>query len=371
MDIMEISEPGIRICLARYGGPGRKVTHAVVTPLIGNNPTEASYGYMQIIDRLMAIEHKSGRNMGVAYIRYHICDPVNDTDTIDCTCVGQPPLARSRTSILVILADRNDIRQCDRFTSVICRGPYTDLFFSAVSSDRTSLDAATRKALMDYDSWLHTRGYSLAGECIRTWFWIRDIDVTYPQLVRARNEVFGNIGLTRNTHFIASTGIGASQHSPHTALTFGALAIGGLQPDQITYIRIPGRMNSAIDYGVAFERATAIDYGDRRVVYVSGTASIDNSGRIVGPRDISVQTNHMCDNVEALLSTACVEWTDMLHIILYVRNTIDGPFAESIVKQRFPGIPCLAVQAEVCRPGWLVEMECMCMRESSAPYAPY
>ncbi len=371
MDILDITEPDFRISIARYDGSGRRVTHAVVTPLINEDTPYISVGLEKIIDRLKEIERQAGRDMAPAYVRYHICDPVNDSDTIGCRCVGQPPLARARESILVVLAGKSDVRHSDRFSSVVVRGQYTDYRFSSVSPESMALDTATRRALLDCDAWLRSHGSSLAGDCLRTWFWIRDIDATYQQLVRARNEVFGAIGLTSRTHFIASTGIGATQPTPHTALSFDALATGGLQPEQITYIRIPDSMNQAIDYGVAFERATAVDYGDRRVVYVSGTASIDNSGKIVGPGDISVQTIRMCDNVDALLSAAGVEGSDLLHIILYVRNTVDGPFAEAIVRKRFPGIPCLAVQAQVCRPGWLVEMECVAMRESSAPYAPY
>ena len=37
-------------------------------------------------------------------------------------------------------------------------------------------------------------------------------------------------------------------------------------------------MNRTSDYGVSFERGTAIEYGDRIHALISGTASIDNRG---------------------------------------------------------------------------------------------
>ena len=43
---------------------------------------------------------------------------------------------------------------------------------------------------------------------IRTWIYVTNIDVNYQGVVEARNDIFDKEGLTADTHYIASTGIG-------------------------------------------------------------------------------------------------------------------------------------------------------------------
>ena len=52
------------------------------------------------------------------------------------------------------------------------------------------------------------QGCKLADNCIRTWFFVQNVDVNYAGVVKARNEVFVTQNLTEKTHYIASTGIG-------------------------------------------------------------------------------------------------------------------------------------------------------------------
>ncbi len=45
---------------------------------------------------------------------------------------------------------------------------------------------------------------------VRTWIYVTNIDVNYQGVVEARNDVFDQEGLTADTHYIASTGIGGA-----------------------------------------------------------------------------------------------------------------------------------------------------------------
>ena len=49
---------------------------------------------------------------------------------------------------------------------------------------------------------------TIRDNLVRTWIYVADIDVNYDGVVRARNDVFRRYGLTADTHYIASTGIG-------------------------------------------------------------------------------------------------------------------------------------------------------------------
>ena len=57
-------------------------------------------------------------------------------------------------------------------------------------------------------------------------------------------------------------------------------AVKGLQPGQIQFLYAPTHLNPTYEYGVTFERGTAVTYGDRKQIFISGTASIDNKGEI-------------------------------------------------------------------------------------------
>ncbi len=45
---------------------------------------------------------------------------------------------------------------------------------------------------------------------VRTWIYVTNIDVTTQGVVEARNDIFDQEGLTADTHYMASTGIGGA-----------------------------------------------------------------------------------------------------------------------------------------------------------------
>ena len=181
-------------------------------------------------------------------------------------------------------------------------------------------------------------------------------------MVRARNQVFFTQGLTNNTHFIASTGIGGRMHDPNVLTMMDNYAVAGLKKEQIKYLYAPTHLNRTSDYGVSFERGTMVDYGDRRHVLISGTASINNKGMVVHQKDVVKQTRRMWENVEALLSVADCTFDDATHFIVYLRDSSDYAVVSELFRQRFPDKPTVIVRAPVCRPEWLIEMECMAVK---------
>lgn len=54
----------------------------------------------------------------------------------------------------------------------------------------------TRLLLNDYVMQLLEQGCKLADNCIRTWFFVQNVDVNYAGVVKARNEVFVTQNLT-------------------------------------------------------------------------------------------------------------------------------------------------------------------------------
>ena len=120
----------------------------------------------------------------------------------------------------------------------------------------------------------------------------------------------------------------------------------------------PENMNPTHEYGVTFERGTKVTYGDRSHYYISGTASIDNKGNIVFQNDVLKQTERALINIKALLSGYNADIDDLKIMIVYLRDYSDYQVVNNYLKGRFNGsIPYIILNAPVCRPGWLVEIE--------------
>ena len=113
---------------------------------------------------------------------------------------------------------------------------------------------------------------------------------------------------------------------------------------------------------MTFERGTSVEYGDRKHIFISGTASIDNNGDIVCPGDIIGQTRRMLLNIEALLKEADSSLADIAQMIVYLRDIADYQMVNAMLNEQFPDVPKIVVLAPVCRPGWLIETECIAIR---------
>ena len=150
-------------------------------------------------------------------------------------------------------------------------------------------------------------------------------------------------------------------------MQLGTYALIGFRPEQQRYLYAKTHLNPTYEYGVTFERGTRMDFGDRRHVYISGTASINNRGEVVYEGDIIRQTHRMWENVEALLAEAETTFDDVAQIIVYIRDVADFATVSRLFAERFPQTPYVITLAPVCRPTWLIEMECLAIREVSNP----
>jgi enamine deaminase RidA (YjgF/YER057c/UK114 family) len=221
--------------------------------------------------------------------------------------------------------------------------------------------AQTDAVLAAYEHELESLGANLRDHAIRTWFFINDIDSEYTDLVAARKRYFDSIGLTADTHYVASTGIAGRVASSKYRVTLDAYAISNLQPSQVKYLSAPQYLGPTHLYGVTFERGTRVDYRDRNHVFISGTASIDPSGQTLYVGDIRKQCERAFENVEALLGDAGGHVEDLGQLIAYVRDSADGALVSAFLDARCPNVPRVVVKAPVCRPNWLVEFECVAL----------
>lgn len=314
--------------------------------------------------------------------RYFLSDAANQSDTLlalatessDCalSLVEQPPLDGTKIALWAYLQSGVQTRVLSGGVFEVSHGAYRHLWSGTAFNRAANSEYQTRLLLNDYVMQLMEQGCTLAANCIRTWFFVQNVDVNYAGVVKARNAVFATQNLTEQTHYIASTGIGGRHADPKVSVQMDAYAVGGIRPEQVHFLYAPTHLNPTYEYGVSFERGTYVDYGDRRQVFISGTASINNRGEVVHPGDIRKQTGRMWDNVEALLSEAGCTFDDLGQMIVYLRDMADYAVVKQLFDERFPHTPRMLVHAPVCRPGWLIEMECMGVKRlTSACYAPF
>lgn len=304
--------------------------------------------------------------------RYYLSDAANQSDSLyewendcaDCaiSVVQQPPLNGTKIALWAYLLTDVQTRANESGLFEVRHGAYRHLWNGSAHNLAANSEYQTRLLFNEYIMQLAAEGCTLRDNCVRTWFFVNDIDLNYGGVVRARNQVFFTQGLTRDTHFIASTGIGGRGADQNVLSQMDNYAVSGLTPGQMWYLYAPTHLNRTSDYGVSFERGTAVDYGDRRHVFISGTASINNKGEVVHTGNIVKQTERMLENVEVLLREADCSFADVGQMSVYLRDTADYHVVNRIFAERFPDTPYVIVYAPVCRPGWLIEMECMAVK---------
>lgn len=314
--------------------------------------------------------------------RYFLSDAANQANQLLATLIEysgcalsiieQPPLDGTKVALWVYLQTGVHTRTLPHGDYEVSHGGYRHIWSASNFNKASKSEYQTRLLLNDYVMRLAGQGCTLADNCIRTWFFVQNVDINYAGVVKARNEVFLTQNLTSETHFIASTGIAGRHADPEVLVQMDTYAIDGIQKEQIHYLYAPTHLNPTYEYGVSFERGTYVDYGDRRHVFISGTASINNRGEIMYPGDIRMQTQRMWENVETLLAEAECTFGDVGHLIVYLRDIADYIVVKEMFESRFPDIPKVYLQAPVCRPGWLVEMECIAVKTiHNEAYKPY
>ena len=186
-----------------------------------------------------------------------------------------------------------------------------------------SAESQTRAVFDDLIQTLARQGASLRDHCLRTWIYMKDVDIFYRGMVDSRRALFAEQGLTGATHFIASTGIeGACAHR-YDVVAMDAYSNVDVEPKQVSYLNDFDRLCATKDYNVTFERATRVAYADRAHIFISGTASIDAAGEVVHLGDVRRQLDRALENVDALLRAGSASLADMTHLIVYLRDPSD------------------------------------------------
>jgi enamine deaminase RidA (YjgF/YER057c/UK114 family) len=290
--------------------------------------------------------------------------------------VQQPAVRGSKLALWVYLVDGENKVHITKMGRVFNSNGLSHLWSANFTGDQSlNTFGQTEGIFTKYIQALEQFQSYMFLNAIRTWIFVRDVDTLYNDVVKARKLIFKGLGLNENTHYIASTGIEGRNENPAISVFMDTYSIAGIKPDQIRFLTAPNHLCSTNKYGVTFERGTSIEYGDRKHVFISGTASIDKNGAVLYPEDVEMQTVRVVENIEALLNAASCSLSDLAMALIYLRDIADYERVKKITDELLPEVPSLILLAPVCRPEWLVEIEVIAIKElvydevkSVAPY---
>jgi len=132
----------------------------------------------------------------------------------------------------------------------------------------------------------------------------------------------------------------------------------------------PSVLNEAYAYAKpsSFSRGMRIDLNGLIILLISGTASIDENGDSVHIGDFRAQCRRTFQNITALLASESASWQDVVRTTCYLRD-IERDYSafneERTAFYKQQGLDPLpastGVQARLCRPELLVEIEAIAM----------
>ena len=307
------------------------------------------------------------------YLRFHLSDISNQTSKLRyllseiekrsfVSLVGQIPAWGGKITLEGYHVKIHGKGPCKVKVSpdmlVMHHGKYSSLWVKNKPHHPASSFEQTQQIFDKLKEQIYPYKATLENNIFRNWVYMRDIDNNYQGMVEARKALFEEVGLTKGTNYIASTGIEGLAENPSDLVMMDSLGIVGLDPGQITYMNAPDYLCPTFNYNVTFERGTRIIYGDRSHYYISGTASINAKGETLHIGNVCKQTERAIINIQALLNAYDSTLDDLKFAVVYLRDPSDVSIVEEILKDVFlQQTTWIIVVGAVCRHQWLIEIE--------------
>lgn len=128
-------------------------------------------------------------------------------------------------------------------------------------------------------------------------------------------------------------------------------------------------LNEAYDYPnkASFVRGMRVELENCVMLFISGTASVNEKGESVHPGDIRAQTLRTFHNIAGLLEVEGADWHDIVRTTCYIADFRDYDGFNEVRNQFYgrqgldplPASTC--IEARICRPELLVEIEAIAM----------
>ena len=210
---------------------------------------------------------------------------------------------------------------------------------------------------------------------VRQWNYLEDIlgfdgeEQRYQEFNNVRSDAYGKV--FEQSGYPAATGIGMS----HGGVLIEYVAVKSKEmytqpvdnPDQISAHQYTEKVLVGEECNLKttpkFERARYLKYRNKKLIFISGTASIIGE-KTVGVGDAAKQTEITIQNMQRLYSDKVlaalpddVANPKFGHARVYVKNRKDYTKIRNVVKKVYGDLPVVYILADVCRDDLLVEIE--------------
>lgn len=125
---------------------------------------------------------------------------------------------------------------------------------------------------------------------------------------------------------------------------------------------------------VPFSRGMRVETPGAVFLYLSGTASVNEEGESVHIGDVEAQSWRTFNNIKALLESEGASWKDVVRTTCYLRDIRRDYEAFNKVRRAFydaegldPYPASTGIQAVLCRPELLVEVEAIAVLPAANP----
>lgn len=293
---------------------------------------------------------------------------------------GQQSLSLPCPSAVIPLPQLNETKLVEVWTSAtpVVTGRRDELHYAANGKvlfgicqlqerEGVPLDATSYSTYQNIFRLVEQEGYP---HLLRVWNYLSDINEEQDDLERYRRFCVGryNAFAEFRTNFERAlpAGSGVGMHTPGVAVCFMASQQAGKpveNPRQVNAYRYPPQYGPR---SPSFSRAMFKDWGTRRQLFLSGTASIvEHQTRHAG--DMRAQLAETLHNIRALLQhTADVTGVDFQGestravFKVYIRRPGNFPSIEQILKRELgEQASVLYLNGDLCRRDLLVEIEGM------------
>ena len=239
-----------------------------------------------------------------------------------------------------------------------------ELLFAAIEideGDHTSLKTASHHAYVQLLDFSERRGYPAI---VRVWNYLPRInqgsgdEERYRQFCLGRQQAF-NERRYKASAYPSACAVGHNGHRTIIYLRAARAPIKHIEnPRQESAYHYPRQYGPA---SPSFARATQVDWRRGRQIFISGTASIvGHESRC--PHDLAGQLQVTLENLDILLhESARVSQSDNLPAMdllkVYVRHPLHFAPVQRAICDRFPGVPAVYLQGDICREELLVEVD--------------
>lgn len=323
------------------------------------------YQANQTIDKI--VQTSIEKKIKVTIARFFVSDSANQTlllndilakhnDTFENTSIRiieQSPCNLSKIIALVIYQNYDSASHCGSNSIKYNFRDYSMIASNNLESELQGCENQAVDILSKFCYDLKNLGLSINNNCHRTWFFIKDIDNDYNQMLEGKNKVYTSNNLSKDTHLISSSCIYGRNSNLQTKIIFDAISYTNIQ--NVKYLNANNPWELDLDY----EKATLLEFNNYHKLIISGTSSIDNKGKINYVGNIKNQTLRMLKNIESILREAGTDFSSLTHLIVYLRDNTDYKIVKGMLDQIIKHTPYVIVKAASSQSNCLIQAECM------------